>query len=757
MSVTQVIESQLWSELDAMAGRHVPFVVVVQLPDSRWVRLVADASSLPSSDEPSLCAGIECTLEQVGRVLTEEQRSGRVSEFRRVPGNSAFFVQGDGDAAERLARMPEVERIVAAAFYVAERPQAFTNESAAARTDATAAAVNRLKPAGDGQITGTVTAADGATPLPNIRVSVYRYQCGSRAWVLDTNTDGAGQYAAAGLEAGTYQVRYTDPGGVYATEWYDDSPTSVGADEVVVATGGTTAGINAALAERGRIAGLVTGADGVTPLAGITVEVYSQGGSLLGSTNTDTAGQYNYGGLEAGNYKVYFRDPAGQHAPEWYDDALKSGNAKLVAVSAGATTEGINASLAGVSRITGTVTGPNSLTPLGGIRAKGYWYEGSYWQEIGDTTTDVSGGYSLGGLVAGVYLVRFEDPAGNYVAEYYNDGHSSSTADSVSVGADATVAGVDVSLAAAGRIRGTVTNAGSGSPLANTYVSAYYGYNESWQVATTQTASNGVYELSGLIAGPYRLRFSASGGTHRSATRTGVTVTSGATTADVNAALVPIPSTPPVVQETGNIAGRVTGPDGVTPLAGVQVVAYNCSNYSYYGYCYSRGSAQTGADGRYEVKWLPTYTSYVMRFNDPAGVYAPEYYQDSASPDSATRVSVSANTTTQDINASLSLPGQVSGVVTDGDGNPLACVRAEVYPDSWSSVASGASDETGRYTVGGLLAAAYRVRFTDLLSRYASEWYNNASSYAAASNVIVTSGNVTGGVDAQLAPRGQIA
>ena len=90
-------------------------------------------------------------------------------------------------------------------------------------------------------------------------------------------------------------------------------------------------------------------------------------------------------------------------------------------------------SLAGTGHIAGTVTGPDGAPPLAGIQVDVYWYECGSSTWVGQATTGADGRYDVGNLAAGVYRVRFYDPSGGYLTEYYND------APDLAGGADVTV------------------------------------------------------------------------------------------------------------------------------------------------------------------------------------------------------------------------------------------------------------------------------------------------------------------------------
>lgn len=99
----------------------------------------------------------------------------------------------------------------------------------------------------------------------------------------------------------------------------------------------------------------------------------------------------------------------------------------------------------GVGTITGTVTDVSGA-PLGGIDvdafdALGGVYGGAY----GGTVTFADGSYTIAGLPNGQYRVRFTDPSGAHLAEYF-DGPGYAGSGIVTVTIDGTAAGVDVVL-----------------------------------------------------------------------------------------------------------------------------------------------------------------------------------------------------------------------------------------------------------------------------------------------------------------------
>ena len=66
------------------------------------------------------------------------------------------------------------------------------------------------------------------------------------------------------------------------------------------------------------------------------------------------------------------------------------------------------------------------------------------------------------------------------------------------------------------------------------------------------------------------------------------------------------------------------------------------------------------------------------------------------------------------------------------------------------------TDASGTYTVTGLPAGTYKVQFSDA-SGYLEQWYNNKPDYESATEVQVSAGNTTTGIDARLIEGGKIS
>jgi hypothetical protein len=84
----------------------------------------------------------------------------------------------------------------------------------------------------------------GAAPLDDVEVTAYQWHVAEEWWqpVAWSGTDGSGDYDLGGLPAGTYRIGFGDYDGAHVAEYWDDSVTVEGADDVTVSLGGTVTG-----------------------------------------------------------------------------------------------------------------------------------------------------------------------------------------------------------------------------------------------------------------------------------------------------------------------------------------------------------------------------------------------------------------------------------------------------------------------------------------------------------------------------------
>ncbi|MGZ6711199.1 MAG: carboxypeptidase regulatory-like domain-containing protein [Solirubrobacteraceae bacterium] len=498
-------------------------------------------------------------------------------------------------------------------------------------------------------------------------------------------------------------------------------------------------------ASPGSVSGTVMDAVTHAAVASACVTAYDVNNPLAVSTQTDSLGHYTLSGLAAGTYKVGFQAcGAGNYQAQFYNNKPSLAAADPVLVAADGTTSGIDAALQPGGAITGTVTDGATGSAVAGECVSAV---GTNNSPGAFATTDTFGHYTLSGLAAGNYTVGFQAcGGGNYVTQYYNNKPSATGADLVTVTAGSTTSGVDAALRPGGQITGTVTDAVTGSPVANECVGAFAGTSV---VGSATTDASGHYAVMGLAAGSYTIGFQTCGGGNylpqyynnkpSPATADPVTVTAGATTSGVDAALQP----------AGQISGTVTNAVTGAPVANECVSASSTNNGS--------GFATTDALGHYTLSRLAA-GSYTVGFQTcGGGNYLPQYYNGKPSPATADPVTVTAGSTTSGIDAALQPGGRITGTVTDAvTGSPVAneCVSAS----GQNSSAGALTDASGHYTLTGLGTGDYTVRFTSCggTGNYAPQYYDDKPSAATADLVAVAAGNTTSGIDAALQAPGQI-
>ena len=402
-----------------------------------------------------------------------------------------------------------------------------------------------------GGISGQVTDAAGAG-LSRVQVVVTE----ADGFTQSAYTTSTGRYLVTGLAAsagaGVCFVPETDAaaGGIvprtgYASECYPTVPyrggpsLPRGTTGVPVTPGHVTAGINAKLGLDGAISGSVTSAAGHSPL-NARVTVYDSAGIGVGVTDA-SGGRYFLGGLAVSTtgYRVCVSTndgprPGGSsttgYAPRCYrnspyvttGDGNPGAGSVAVPVRAGVISKGVDVELHTGGVISGTVTAANGGDKL--FNAGVSVFDGA-GVEVEQGQTDEAGRYSISGLAASMtgYTLCFDATvfAGNpsptgYQRKCYRNtpwtGGSTATlgATRVPVTFGQTVAGIDVALADAGIMSGTVSAATTGSRVAGVDVVLFD--KAKHRIASTVTAGDGRYTFVGLApsAAGYAVCFDSS-------------------------------------------------------------------------------------------------------------------------------------------------------------------------------------------------------------------------------------------------------
>jgi hypothetical protein len=199
---------------------------------------------------------------------------------------------------------------------------------------------------------------------------------------------------------------------------------------------------------------------------------------------------------------------------------------------------------------------------------------------------------------------------------------------------------------------------------------------------------------------------------------------------------------------TGSMSGTVTD-KADNPLHSIVVSVYPQT----YSGGPATGTATTAADGTYTIAALAS-GSYWVEFYDSTGTYASQIYDDrNLGGGPMDYVTVTAGSTTTEIDAALPLAGKISGTVVDGNGIPLTTVWACVYVNGAGGYfANHPAGADGTYTIGGLAPGSYNVEFIDFAGKYSSQWYADQADQSGAAVITVSGGSTVFGVDAVMQP-----
>jgi 5-hydroxyisourate hydrolase-like protein (transthyretin family) len=625
------------------------------------------------------------------------------------------------------------------------QPTALTAASVTVSTGGTTGTINAQMELGarfSGQVVG-----DGSGPLQSAQINVYD---SSGQYVAGAYTDAAGNYTTSpGLATGSYRISFEAYS--YLSEYYDDMPSLDTATALAVTSPAVMSGVNATLANGGKISGHVTSATTGLPLVNMSVSASGTGGS--GTGYTDAGGNYTIVGLDSGSYSV--------EAAPVFDDNLISTPATAT-VTAPTTLTGVNFTMAPGGTLTGHVT------DVGGVSLKDITVfigneDGSYQNYV---YTNASGIYTATALPSGTYQAFFRPSA--YIPEVYDDRLEYGQGDPIPITAPDTVGGIDAALAKGGAVSGTVTDADTGLPIQDIFVEVLDADGGRVETATTQ--ADGTYQTeTTLPSGSYKVRFNAD---ERFASCAYVTAYYNNKPTEDGADLVNIIA-PNVVDHIdaalvrgGMIFGKVTDAATGAPITSGSILIYNADGtHVMFGRLSFLGGYHTGTG-------LPS-GSYRVKFTDYDGGYVDEFYNDASSLATANPVVLAAPNDLTGIDFALTKGGLITGNVTAIDtGAPFINGNIVVYDNDGNQVGYGQIQEDGSYSVqDGLASGNYRVAavpFADegqagaALARaqaqpalvgssqsrgYITTFYQGTVTLSAATIVPVSAPNSTDGID----------
>jgi hypothetical protein len=319
--------------------------------------------------------------------------------------------------------------------------------------------------------------------------------------------------------------------------------------------------------------------------------------------------------------------------------------------------------------------------------------------DFGSATTDTLGRYNITSYLG----------AGFYSVTASATGCIDAERDNVSVASGAETVNVNFLLNASGVITGKITDQSTGTPLTISFVSATPATGTGGGTGAI-TDNNGNYILNtNLPTGTYNITaYNAAG--YIGQTVSGIAVTQGSTTSNVNIAL----------PKSGIIVGTIRDSVTSAPQPNVLVEAISQSTGNYVA------SAITNSSGQ-----------YTLNMNLATGTYnITEIFPTNHLPKTVSGVIVTAGQQTT-ANILLDPSGIITGRITSTTGQPVA--GASVYASFGSFFGFATTDGSGNYQItSGLGTGVYSV--TALYS----------TSFNLTAGVNVVQGQTTANVNMQL-------
>jgi len=472
--------------------------------------------------------------------------------------------------------------------------------------------------------------------------------------------------------------------------------------------------------------------------------------TITGDT-TNSLGNYTILLPGPGTYVVRANPSTTQpYGAQYYDNTPLKSLATPVAVASGAAVTNINFSLPSGVLLTGQVTADG--LPAGSIDMDVFADNGEFLSSY-PATTLADGTFTVGALPPGQYFVR-ADPditlGQMYVRGYYGGGMNISTATPIVVGAT-NVSGITIALATGGTIRGTVTDLATGTPLPSLDLDIYDSLGARVTV-TTNTGTDGTYELGALPTGDYALRVDPTvaqgyartyyAGVPISRDATLIHVVAGTATANIDFALV----------HGGSVSGTIRRASDNLPVSAIDLDLFDANGSFMPGY-----TAKSDVAGAYQLGPVVPGTYYVRADPSVASGLADQFYAGKIDIGAANPVAVTASTDTGNVNFSLFQAGAITGVIRDQAAQAIADIDIDLFDSAGNRMRKGAmSAVDGTYGITTLAPGTYHVRADPSAAQgFARVYFDTRLALAAADDVIVTGGDTTGGIDFAL-PLGSV-
>ncbi|HSL84861.1 MAG TPA: carboxypeptidase regulatory-like domain-containing protein, partial [Thermoanaerobaculia bacterium] len=358
-----------------------------------------------------------------------------------------------------------------------------------------------------GSISGTVTEESTGDPLSGEFVIIFDNSGNFRGSGF---TAGGGTYLVGGLPSGSYRARTSTSG--HIDELYDDIPCASGCDvttgtAIPVTAGANTPDVDFALDQGGSLSGTITDVSTTDPLQGVSVLVFDDAGFFVNSSSSQSDGTFTVGGLPSGTY--FARTFNSTYLDELYDDLPCHFGCNVTAgmsisVTVGSDTPNVDFALALGGSLAGTVSEVATADPVANVEIRVYDSSGILRRT---RFTAANGSYSAGGLPTGSYFAHTVTTT--HLDELYDNlqcepGCNPTTGTAIAVTAGSPSSGIDFVLTRLGSVAGSVTDAGTGAPLAGVRVTVFDSLGR--PQGSTQTLGDGSYLAHGIFPGDVHVK-----------------------------------------------------------------------------------------------------------------------------------------------------------------------------------------------------------------------------------------------------------
>lgn len=604
-------------------------------------------------------------------------------------------------------------------------------------------------------------------PLSGVEVEL---QTSEGIAVRRTTTGADGSYRFDSLSKGTYRIREFTPEGLVDGDshvgWLSGVQVGESVDggllqNIVLGAGGQGIEYDFCEAAPATLSGYVyhdqsddgrkdTGESGI---AGVSLTLVDADGSRIATTQSDSNGYYEFGGIQPGEYSILEAQPAGYLDGTDSRGSIggrRSGNIgsdgdSLTAIALRQGEHGrdfnfgelLPASLAGRVHVDPNDNGQfdSGEPPLEGVTVRLVDAAGD---EVGRTTTDATGQYRFENIASGVYSVIEETPAGFFEgrARAGSAGgaiHGPNRIEQIRLGSGEAAADYDFSERPPASISGVVfvdtdqndALDSSEARLANVSVELYDDAGQ--RVATTRTDAEGVYHFGDLAAGNYTVREIQPGswfhggqtaGSHggddaMADAISGVPVSWGDRLTQYNFFEYAASTLRGVVFADSN--GNKALEETETRLENVVVELHDDSGRRV-------ATARTNANGIYRFSHLAA-GSYTVREIQPegwlqGGQTSGSHGGDDATADAISEIPVGWGEQLTEYNFFEIAPSSLRGTVfVDADGDchhdsgetPLPGVTVDLFDGRGNLAASTTTDADGNYRFEGLAPGRYEI------------------------------------------------